>query len=273
MLTAGCGTGTGGDGSTRGASSDDDASGGSGADASATSSGSVSADGSGTGGECPPNSVYAVPGCGAEDPGLIPVPEAGCYEVCMDGDSTLCTEGSCINAWIDPCHDSPCGACGDGQWLCIAGEPLAPGFESELQVVDGCGSTSFSVFAANSDGDVLLSVSVSGGLVEAAQMSGMAQQEVFGLPNEEVTVRARTGSQVAGDACNDAPFGTILRSYEGVAGTVDATFEPAAMGSGDEGIATVLLTDVELQQTSGAGDSITIASFAFEAVPIWCCPG
>jgi hypothetical protein len=267
-LGAGCGPGTSDDTGSDGDGSGDDGPSSSADDGSATSSGSgsSSADGSGTGTggiECPPNSVYAVPGCGdAKDPSLVPLPEPGCYEVCEDGDSSVCSEGACVRTWIDPCYGSVCGACGGEQWLCIAGEPLTPGFEADLAVTDGCGSTGFSVHAANADGDILLTVSVRGTVVETAQMTGMTEQQGFELPADEVTVRAWTGPLVASNACNDAPFGTILRTYEGVAGTVDVTFEPNPMGGfEDPGTATVVLTDVDLQQVGG------------QSVSIWCCPG
>ncbi len=219
--------------------------------------------------------MYAVPGCEPAPPYTVEVTEEGCYEVCEGGDSTQCNEGACVQAWIDPCHGAACDACGSESWICMAGEPLTPGFEQTLSGHDGCGASSFSVGAFAMDGNTMLTVSVGADLTTMAQDTGMTQQQTFDLPSMEAGVRASLGPGVAGNFCNDAPVGTALRVYEGISGTVDVTVEPPAMGSGseDQGIATIVLTNVVLQQTSGIGDTVDLPSYTFESVAIWCCPG
>ena len=278
-LACGPGGGSEGDG---GSASDSSGATGSASDGSATSGASsgqsttaVDGSSSGGGGECPPNAVYAVPGCEPAPPFAVEVTEEGCYEVCDNGDSTQCSEGACVRAWIDPCHDAPCDACGGESWICMAGEPLMPGFEAMLSGQDGCGAETFSLGAFAMDGNTMLTVSVGAGLTTMAQDTAMTQQQTFELPSTDVGVRASLGPGVAGNFCNDAPLGTALRVYEGISGTMDVTVEPPPMGSGfeDQGIATVVLTDVVLQQTSGAGETVDLPSFTFESVAIWCCPG
>jgi hypothetical protein len=246
-------------------------------DATGVSADATAGSESGTTLECPPNMVYASPGCDDPQPGsgLVPLPAAGCYPVCDGGDSSACNVGACVRTSIDPCFEQACDACASETWLCIAGDPLAPGFEADLGQPDGCGMTSFQVFAGTPEGDLALGVTFTGTLVETAQMTGMTQQQSYTLPSEDVVVWVSMGPGVLGNQCNDAPFGTELRFYASTSGVADVEFQPAAMGSdfGDQGIATITLTDVELQGSGPSGEVVALPSYTFTSVPIWCCPG
>lgn len=77
---------------------------------------------------------YFVPGCGDPSPGDAAI-EPGCYEPCDE--NTPCSSGNCVTAWIDPCHGSPCGACGGQQGLCLEGLPAGAECESDAQCMSG----------------------------------------------------------------------------------------------------------------------------------------
>ncbi len=77
---------------------------------------------------------HFVPGCGDSPPGNATI-EEGCYQPCDD--DTPCSSGNCVVAWIDPCVDSPCAACGGEQGLCLEG--LSTGTEclSDAECLSG----------------------------------------------------------------------------------------------------------------------------------------
>jgi hypothetical protein len=100
--------------------------------------GDTSADATGPGGPCPPDRVWAEPGCG-EEPGLL-LPEPGCYFPC-DGPDSVCETGSCQPAWINPCvcpeGQDCCDACGGEMWLCMEGLTFGEVCEEDTDCLSG----------------------------------------------------------------------------------------------------------------------------------------
>jgi hypothetical protein len=63
------------------------------------------------------NCEWLHPGCTEDDNPIT----AGCYPtIDCTNDPTLCGDwGACTSGWMDPCHNSPCGACGAEVSVCI----------------------------------------------------------------------------------------------------------------------------------------------------------
>lgn len=137
--TGGSSSGTGGSsGDGTGGSSGGSSSGSSGGTNTGTDPGDSSTDATGPGGECPPDRVWAEPGCG-EEPGYF-LPEPGCYFPC-DGPESFCETGSCQLAWVNPCvcpeGEDCCDACGGDMWLCVEGLAFGEICEEDTDCLSG----------------------------------------------------------------------------------------------------------------------------------------
>jgi hypothetical protein len=251
----------------------------SGSSAGATDGGS----GSGSGGtgpaECPPNAIYASPGCGGDQGGIVPLPEPGCYEPCSLEQPDICSAGTyCARTDVDPCicdvGEDCCDACGAESYLCLPAPALESGFEDTLDSQDGCGTSAFSIGATSSaNPDLLLTLRVGVDVIGQANESGQTQQSTFTFPSDDVSVSVSLGPQIASNLCNDAPFGTLARRYDAQSGSVDLTVEPATSDDSTQGIFSATLTNLELVPEDDLTETVTVDSYAFDAVSVWCCPG
>ncbi|MCA9636654.1 MAG: hypothetical protein KC420_11560 [Myxococcales bacterium] len=67
--------------------------------------------------ECEKGERFAAPGCDDPIDASVVVP-AACYLPCADGKS--CPEGTtCTLAYVDPCYQQSCLACGGTELLCV----------------------------------------------------------------------------------------------------------------------------------------------------------
>lgn len=220
---------------------------------------------------CPDGFFYEEPGCQEAGWGAVPVPERGCYEPCEVAGEP-CVVGTCARALTNPCHCGDGGGCckdlcGEEELYCLTVAPLDAEFEDQLVTQGGCGFSSASLYAANEDGSVGLGVN----LVGPFDMGAGGSYQIT-LPSDEASVSVVLGPQIASDFCNDAPLGVLIDRYLATSGTIDVTWEPGGDSENDIATVTATLTDVIVSR-DGLGDPVTIESFTFDAIEVWCCPG
>jgi hypothetical protein len=111
-------------------------------------------------------------------------------------------------------------------------------------------------------------------LMTTANETQSAASASFDLPDDDASIVVRLGPDVVSYFCNDAVWGTLLRTYRAAEGHVEVTAYPADPQSHTEGVVSASLTDVVLvPDDDQPGDPVLLEHYGFDMVEVWCCPG
>ena len=144
-------------------------------------------------------------------------------------------------------------------------------FESNLGDAQGCGD--YFVYTANTEDTNALFVS-GVALAQQAHDAGEVITMTYTLPNDALSILARTGSDLTEEACNDAPTvdATIDWVYTASSGTATVTMtptgEPTAHGGYPANVE-IIFENVELIEDTGVQTTVIIETLILTAGIGW----
>lgn len=153
--------------------------------------------------------------------------------------------------------------------------PLEPGFESSFEYSGGCGD--MLLYASNVE-DTILMTFIIDGLSEQAHTQGGQVSETASLPDSRIQLEVRVGEKLSDTVCDDvAEGGThVDATYEAVTGSADILVVPEGSPTDYGGYpakATVILSDIELQNLEDVTDIVELPSYSWSNVFIGWLPG